>query len=1250
MTKHQKYTLFIALACFITTIGFDFYSQKVTNLNRYAKLIESTLHQHETEVNHFFENKDFIERHVLGIEDQDLDRKKQELEFIRELSRKNYSLNIYAGDELVFWSNQNAFPLIEDVNNAQPQRQTKFVTLKNGYYALKSQKYKHKESGIDYTLTALIPIKHNYNIESDYLANRFTASSNIPTSIRLADAGNQTIEAKNGDLLCYINSSKKLFDRKQQQSLMWLYLFSFFMLALFINASAKKIIADNNPILGAGVLIVSVFGIRFLSIILEFSHRFDSLPLFSKTFNTQLSSSLGDLLINIVLLLWMMFFFHKEFPVGSYDHLKKNARFGLTYLNYISIIGAILILTWVFKSLIFNTDINFDFDNIFNLGITSILAIMGIILLLIALFLFSHRMMQTVVNLGLSRNVRLMGLGLAVLTILPVFYGIDFMLPEVYLLLIASVFALLFDLFIDSKSINFTWLVIWLVILSAFPSILLFKYNAYKDRIVRSDYAKELSVMRDTIAEKALLQLRSELLADQNFKDSIPPYPFKSEPNNFESYLENFFFDNNYLFYNYSYKINAYDKDKTPSIENQQDLYADFKNKFINAIPTSDEHLKVYVDNQSHKIYYLMSMNMMTGSDGAYPNYFTFQFDRQRRGGSKVYTELLVDRPYKNLKNINKYEYAVYKNNDRVDGNNQIYGATFDLADLPPKGKSIELIDKDRSDILHLARDGSKVLVGKKKEQYITAISLFSYIFGMLILFMAFFALINTFFDIFPTSLQFSLSQKPSLKNRIQLSVISLIIASFIIIGIVTVWFFQNSHKEYHENRLNRKTESVLKDAQHELELMLSLNDSVIDYTKLIDPLSQIHRMDINMYDLNGLLIGSSEEDIFRQGITGPRMSAPAFYKLKKQRLDESTQEEETMGKLNYKAAYVSLKDPFDKTVAYLGLPYYSKQRALRADVSVFMSTLLNVYVFLLLIAGGIAIYVAKSITSPLVKIGDKIKQFKLGKPNEPLEWKNQDDELGALISEYNKMIQKLEDSAEQLSQNAQEGAWREMAKQVAHEIKNPLTPMKLSIQYLQHAFNSNPDDIEPLLKRVSNTMIEQIDNLAQIASEFSNFAKMPRAENQRTILNDLVASVFDLFSKEGIEMDLKLELPNEQFFVFADKNHLMRVLNNLIKNAIQAIPDNKRGNVNVSLYKKNNTAIIKVTDNGTGIPNDKRGKVFVPNFTTKSSGTGLGLAISKNIIESVNGKIWFDTVVNVGTDFYVELPLVEIVELEEVE
>jgi nitrogen fixation/metabolism regulation signal transduction histidine kinase len=300
------------------------------------------------------------------------------------------------------------------------------------------------------------------------------------------------------------------------------------------------------------------------------------------------------------------------------------------------------------------------------------------------------------------------------------------------------------------------------------------------------------------------------------------------------------------------------------------------------------------------------------------------------------------------------------------------------------------------------------------------------------------------------------------------------------------------------------------------------------------------------------------------------------------------------------------------------------------------MSTLLNVYVFLLLIASGFVIFVANSITNPIAILGEKLKQFKLGGGNQTLDWKNQ-DELGALIYEYNLMVKKLE-----LAQSEREGAWREMAKQVAHEIKNPLTPMKLSIQYLLHAYHSNPDNVEPLLKRVTSTLIEQIDNLSQISSEFSNFAKMPRAENQKFSINSLVASVYDLFSKE-LNMDNSIHLPQEEFFVYADKNQLMRVLNNLMKNAQQSIPEGRRGRIDIRLYKNDKHAVIKVSDNGCGISDDKKDKVFVPNFTTKSSGTGLGLAISKNIIESVNGEIYFETRLGEGSDFFIELPIVEV-------
>ena len=270
--------------------------------------------------------------------------------------------------------------------------------------------------------------------------------------------------------------------------------------------------------------------------------------------------------------------------------------------------------------------------------------------------------------------------------------------------------------------------------------------------------------------------------------------------------------------------------------------------------------------------------------------------------------------------------------------------------------------------------------------------------------------------------------------------------------------------------------------------------------------------------------------------------------------------------------------------------------------------------------------------------LAEKLKKFKLGKTNELLEW-NSNDEIGALIHDYNNLTLEVEKSAGLLAKTERDIAWREMAKQVAHEIKNPLTPMKLNIQYLEKTAKDYPDRAHEMIPRVSSVLIEQIDNLSQIANEFSNFAAMPQASNEKFILNEVVETIHDLFRKRD-DMDINMIEPIDDLYIFADKNHLVRILNNLLKNAIQAIPENRRGKIEIELSRKENQAIIRISDNGTGIPDYMKDKVFTPNFTTKSSGTGLGLAISANMIDSFNGKIYFETQIGKGTDFYVSIPL----------
>ena len=264
---------------------------------------------------------------------------------------------------------------------------------------------------------------------------------------------------------------------------------------------------------------------------------------------------------------------------------------------------------------------------------------------------------------------------------------------------------------------------------------------------------------------------------------------------------------------------------------------------------------------------------------------------------------------------------------------------------------------------------------------------------------------------------------------------------------------------------------------------------------------------------------------------------------------------------------------------------------------------------------------------------------MKLGKENKPIEW-NSDDEIGRLVKEYNNMIQKLGESAETLAKSERESAWREMAKQVAHEIKNPLTPMKLSVQHLQHSYKEQRPGWDKNIERMTQTMIEQIDTLAHIASEFSNFAKMPKANNEKINIADTITNVVALYNEtENCKIEFNSVVNN--LFVLADREQLQRVFNNLIKNAIQSVPETREGKIFITLEKPNNTVLIKIQDNGTGISDEMKDKIFTPNFTTKSTGMGLGLAMVKSIIENCGGVIWFETIVDKGTVFFIALPLI---------
>ena len=395
-------------------------------------------------------------------------------------------------------------------------------------------------------------------------------------------------------------------------------------------------------------------------------------------------------------------------------------------------------------------------------------------------------------------------------------------------------------------------------------------------------------------------------------------------------------------------------------------------------------------------------------------------------------------------------------------------------------------------------------------------------------------------------------------------------------------------------------------------------------------------KIDLNIFNNKGVLVNTSEDDIYEKGLISRIMRPDAYFQLNDQGKSILIQDENIAG-LPYLSAYLPLRDDQGITMGYINVPFFSSQKDLNFQISNIVVTLINLYAFIFLISSLITVLITRWITGSFNVI---IKQFGMLnlQRNERILWPY-DDEIGLLVSEYNKMVNKVEANAALLAQSERESAWREMARQVAHEIKNPLTPMKLNIQFLQQAMKNDNPNIKELTDKVSGSIIEQIDNLSYIASEFSNFAKMPEARPEELELSDLLNLAVKLYLDDA-HIKVAVNANSEKLLVYSDRSQLLRVFTNLLENAIQSIPAGKTGNIVVSIKSENNDVVVSITDNGTGINEDVAQKIFQPYFTTKSSGTGLGLAMTKKIIEFWKGEIWFETKEGEGTTFYILLPL----------
>lgn len=1200
----------LLLICFLV----DTVQTYSPGIHRAKNIIERKLHKTETVAEKIVNDSNFIKAAAnYTATNEIINRLKED---------KNIQLYIYNEDSLFFWSTNSFIP--ENIDKLS-EHEIHFLKEGNGFYEV----IHHESKDGKVNLYALIPVYFQFSTSNKYLSNGFVW--NHPFLKRFIISNKETnkttaVVNKHGNYLFSIRIS----DNAQIIYNPYIVLLEILGLILLFWSMYQiiKQLLYRKKYAGAFLL---VFFIALLIDVLFNQFKLFSLTKTSLLFSTNLyasaylSDSLGTLLIRTFLVAWSLSLI-RFIDTNSVSVKNKNWLLLLPVFIY-------FVLVFIVQSVIQNSVISFNFYLVNSLDKYTLisLVIFGLgfsCLLFLMKWIFEHTLERNFFYYVLIFGAVGLSLGFLMGAFTDILYAL-------FLLLWLFTFVLFFyyekSIFQSNKKYKFLSNLILLSFIAFLTSVIII-YNTGQKDIEKRKYRMEELVSERDIGEEYTLTETEKLILQDNFIKSYFKNPYLSTVDVEKRISAKYFKP---LLRRYDITTYAFDKDGMPLIGIAQKEFNKLNKirfyKRAKSISAQFYYLSIKENGEKYLGYFPIQ------EDSVNLGYLFVEFVPKIFSSYSAYPELLLKQKNYYDEEFDNFSYAIYDNEYLVKQKGDYeFQVNFNF---PVKKNKVFSFYKsnDYNHMIYFSKD-KQVVLSDKNRPALSTLSVFSY---MVIFFLLFFILM----DLVGFSNRFwgedsvrNFLKGNTLQKQIQNSMIALVLFSLAIIGLVTMVYFQYQYNIYHNSRLLKKVNSVMKNvAQYYIEDYPVYGPNTFDKViqQKIKVLSSIHALDINVYNTKGELQHSSQPEIFKRNLVSGRMDPDAYFNLIIKGKSKYVHDEK-IGKLTYLSAYQPFRSN-GKVLGYFNFPYYGKQKSFQEDISYFLVALVNVYVLFLIAAALLAVFLSRSITNSLTLISDNIKGVQFGKTNVPISWKN-DDEIGLLVKQYNLMLGELEKSADLLAKSEREGAWREMAKQVAHEIKNPLTPMKLSIQHLQRALKDNSPDIKELTENISRRMIEQIDNLSGIATAFSDFAKMPQGEFRKIDIEPILLSTVELF-RESDNVEINLTYPENECIVLGDKDQLMRVFINIIKNSTQAIPENKQGIIDIIVNDKSTYFLINIKDNGVGIPEEKRAHIFEPNFTTKSSGTGLGLAISKNIIERMNGKIWFDSVVDDYSVFYIQLP-----------
>lgn len=1175
--------------------------------------------------------------------------KEESEEEVKQITQKDYKVFLYeelpAGTHrLLFWNTQAVIPDERLVQNEGPRH---IASLSNGQYEIIRKKVVVQDKNI--VALYLLPIRRQYVLESEYLRNGFVSHANIEQNYTMIFSPTAfPVQSINGSTLFYLQPKSIANIHSNDWITVLLRILGSLLALFFFHNVAVAISKTKGPLWGVAFMVLLIVGLRILSYYFPIPANFRQFELFDPRIygSSFVSRSLGDLLINSLLFFWLVLFARIQFSRRNLRiFVKSNAwRRVISAVLAFALILATLGGGHVIRSLVADSQISFDVTNFFSLNIYSVFGFIVLCCVSLGYFIFS----QTILKIMSILLIRAQFYQVVIIAFLGLL-GLSIRMNGPYILFELSMLGwlllyvyLMNRIELSLRRSNFLVgnALFWLFIFSASIASVIFYQNRVRELELRKRTAEKLVLQADPSSER-LLNIAIQGFTNNFFLSNLPRLYKPLEAMrikdsiinaNFAPYLNKY--DTELFFYNDA--ENPIGTGERLTFDEINTIYS------VQGKTTKIPGLRYY-ETAFDKFSYVYQKEIKDSSNRT-KAYFFMLANPKRYRSEALYPELFKQAEDYSFEYAPDYAYAIYENGTLLVYVNDYSFPTSLTADDLPRQEFEEKKVNGYSELWY--KNGSKTIVITRRSNFIMeAITLFAYLFCSFLLLMVMFQVASI---IILSGFRWSALREISefnIRSQIYGTVIFVSIFSFIVVGAATILFFTASYNKNNRDKLSRSIQDISTELKNKVSDHRVADDIIQVYDSAygkavrqqITDMAQLHNADVNLYNSDGSLQISSQPFVYNKGVLSRMMDPLAFYNLSRQKKIQFVQEEK-YGKMTYLSIYVPVLAENRKTVAYLNIPYFNSQNRLKQEISSFLVTIINLNAFIFLLSGIIALFLTNRITGSFTLISAMMRDVNLGKHNAEIVWKKK-DEIGVLVKEYNKMVQKLEESAAALAKTEREGAWREMARQVAHEIKNPLTPMKLSIQYLQKAIYNNAPNVKELSSNVAQTLVEQIDHLSRIAAEFSQFANIGNARNEVFDMNTMMSS---LVSLHDVQERVNLEwIPDaDPLMIEADKTQINRLFTNLLQNAIEAIPEEHQGTVTIKEERNAHSFIMSIHDNGSGIPKSVRNSIFTPNFTTKTSGTGLGLAICKGIVEQSRGSIWFDTEEGKGTTFYVELPL----------